>query len=315
MKILVTGGSGFIGRALIVRLNESGHEVVATSRDPQTSLPGATLRHIAELGPETDWSKVLEDIEAVVHLAARVHVMDERADDPLSENRRINAAGTARLAAQAAAAGVRHFIFLSTIKVHGEASGVEPFRADDTPRPQDPYAMAKLEAEQALLEIATGCTMQASIIRPPLVYGPGVRGNFLAMLRLCAKGWPLPLASINNRRSLVYSGNLVDLVVHLLDRRQPSRGIYLVSDGQDVSTPELFARTSRALGARTWIFPVPQFLLTFAAALVGKAAVVSRLTESLVIDDGPTRNDLNWTPPFSMLQGLKQTADWFLSQR
>jgi nucleoside-diphosphate-sugar epimerase len=315
MKVLVTGGSGFIGRALIARLGQAGHEVVATSRDRQLELPGARVCHIAELGPETDWSKALEGIEAIIHLAARVHVMDERAADPAFENSRINSQGTARLAAQAAEAGVRHFIYFSTIKVHGEASGPEPFHAADTANPQDPYAKTKLEAEQALLEIAGNCAMRASIIRPPLVYGPGVGGNFLSMLRLSAKGWPLPLASIDNRRSLIYVGNLVDLVSHLLDHRGPISGIWLARDGEDVSTPELFRRTSAALGLKAHILPFPKFLLAFAGALVGKAAVVSRLTQSLVIDDSPTRNDLDWTPPFSMLQGLKETADWFLSQR
>jgi len=314
MKVLVTGGSGFVGRALIPRLIQAGHDVLVTSRDKNTILPGATLRHVGELGPETDWVAALKGVEAVIHLAARVHIMNETAADPLTENRAINTAGTANLAAQAAKAGVKRFIFLSTIKVNGETTTVEPFHADDSPRPQNAYAIAKQEAEQALLEIAANSAMCAAIIRPPLVYGPNVRGNFLSLLRLCAKGWPLPLGSIDNRRSLIYVGNLVDLIAVILERQNAPGSIYLARDGEDVSTPELLRRTAQALGVKARILPLPSFLLRLAGAGIGKSAAVSRLTESLVVDDDPTRNDLDWTPPFSMLQGLKETADWFKSQ-
>ncbi|NQU56693.1 MAG: SDR family oxidoreductase [Rhodospirillales bacterium] len=314
MRVLVTGGGGFIGRALIPCLIKAGHSVIASSRDLGTVLPGASVRQVGELGPETDWSEALDGIDAVVHLAARVHVMDEFAADPVTENNRINAEGTARLANQAAQAGIKHFIFLSTIKVHGEASETEPFRAKDTPNPQDPYAIAKLEAEQALLEIAAKAAMRADIIRPPLVYGPGVRGNFLSLLRLCAKGWPLPFGSIHNSRSLIYVGNLAALICHMLDHPATPGGISLCRDGEDVSTPELFRRVSRALGVGPRILPFPQFLLRLSGGIVGKSSTISRLTESLIIDDHSTRNDLDWTPPFSMIQGLKETADWFKSQ-
>lgn len=314
MKVLVTGGGGFIGRALIPRLVRAGHGVVATSRDPDTVLPGATVRRVGELGADTDWSAALDGVNAVVHLAARVHVMNESATVSTAENRAVNREGAARLATQAAAAGVGRFIFLSTIKVNGEATTDKPFRADGAASPQGPYAVAKMEAERALLEIAEKGAMRLDIIRPPLVYGPGVRGNFLSLLGLCARGWPLPVASINNRRSLIYVGNLADLTGHILDRPKPPGGLYLARDGEDVSTPELCRRVSRALGARAHILPFPPFLLRLAGAAVGKSAAVSRLTQSLVVDDGPTRNDLDWTPPFNMLQGLKETADWFNGQ-
>ncbi|MBC8269444.1 MAG: SDR family oxidoreductase [Rhodospirillaceae bacterium] len=315
MKVLVTGGSGFIGRALIPQLNMAGHDVIVSSRDEGMVLPGAVIRLVGELGPETDWSAALEDIEAVIHLAARVHVMNETATDPVAENRRINTEGTVRLARQAAVSGVKHFIFLSTIKVNGEATGDMPFHAADRPAPQDPYAIAKLEAEQALLGITDKSAMRADIIRPPLVYGPGVRGNFASLLGLCAKGLPLPLSSIDNRRSLIYVGNLVSLVGHILDHPKADGGIYLVRDGEDVSTPELIKRVSAALGITPRIFPFPQFLLAIAGALGGKSAAVSRLIESLVADDSLTRSDLDWTPPFSMVQGLQETADWFKNKR
>ncbi len=315
MKVLVTGGSGFIGRALIAHLNEAGHEIVTTSRDPDVILPGATLRQTGELGPQTDWREALRDIEAVVHLAARVHVMKEHAADPLGENRRINTEGTRKLAMDAAEAGVRHIIFLSTIKVNGEATQAEPFRANNTPAPEAPYAVAKLEAEQALLDVAGKTGMRVNIIRPPLVYGPGVRGNFLSLLNLCNKGWPLPVGGIDNRRSLIYVGNLVDLIGHFLESSKALSYIYLCRDGEDVSTPQLFRATSKSMGKTPLILPTPAFLLSLAGKLFGKSAAISRLIESLAVDDGPTRDDLGWTPPFSMLQGLQKTADWFNNRR
>ena len=311
MKILVTGASGFIGRALIPHLIQSGHEIVATSRDANAEIAGATVHAIAELGPDTDWREALRGIEAVIHLAARVHVMSDNARDPMAENRRINTKGTTKLAKDAASAGVRQFIFMSTIKVNGETNDIEPFRAYDIPAPKDPYAIAKLEAEEALLKEARYSDMRAAIIRPPLVYGPGVKGNFISLLNLCGKGWPLPVGCIDNRRSLVYVGNLVDMVHRLIDKPPATTGIYLCRDPQDVSTPELFRKVSTALGIKPLIIPFPLSLLRLGAALSGKSATISRLTESLFVDDGPTRADLDWTPPFSMLQGLKETATWF----
>jgi nucleoside-diphosphate-sugar epimerase len=314
MRVLVTGGSGFIGRALVPQLTNAGHAVIVTSRDTRLVLPDAKVKSVDELGPETDWRDALNGAEAVIHLAARVHVMSEAGNDPVAENRRINREGTARLAAQAAESGVKRFIFLSTIKVNGEVTGKVPFHADDAPVPQGPYAIAKREAETALLEIAERSAMRADIIRPPLVYGPGVRGNFASLLALSVKGLPLPLASIDNRRSLIYVGNLTALIGRILDHPKPEGGIYLARDGEDVSTPELFKRVCAALGVAPRIFPFPQFLLALGGALSGNSAAVSRLTQSLVVDDNPTRSDLDWTPPFSMVQGLQETADWFKSQ-
>jgi nucleoside-diphosphate-sugar epimerase len=314
MKILVTGASGFIGRALIPRLIQSGHEIVATSRDANAKIAGATVHAIAELGPDTDWRDALRGIEAVIHLAARVHVMSDNARDPMAENRRINTEGTGKLAKDAAMAGVRHFIFMSTIKVNGETNNIEPFRAYDIPAPKAPYAIAKLEAEEALLKTVHDSDMRATIIRPPLVYGPGVKGNFISLLNICGKGWPLPVGCIDNRRSLVYVGNLVDMVHSLIENPPPTTGIYLCRDPQDVSTPELFRKISRALGVKPLIISFPLFLLRLAAALSGQTAAISRLCETLYVDDGPTRADLDWTPPFSMLQGLKETAAWFDNQ-
>ena len=313
MRVLVTGGGGFIGRALTPLLIKAGHGVIVTSRNANTTVPGATVRQVGELGPDTRWDEALEGVDAVVHLAARVHIMNERAADPLEENRRVNTQGTANLATSAARAGVKRLVFLSTIKVNGEATGDEPFHATDTPAPQDAYAVAKLEAEQTLMETAAKEGPSIAIIRPPLVYGPGVRGNFLALLNIADKNWPLPLGGINNRRSLIYVGNLIDLIVRLLEKTNAS-GVYLCRDGEDVSTPELFREVGNTLGKKARLWTVPAFLLRLAGGLTGKSTAISRLTDSLGVDDSPTRRDLDWTPPFSMLQGLKETAIWYKNQ-
>ena len=314
MKILVTGASGFISHALVPRLIQSGHEVVATSRNIKTKFPGATVLPIAELGANTDWQEALSKVEVVIHLAARVHVMSDNAPDPMAENRRINTEGTGKLAKDAAVAGVRHFIFMSTIKVNGETSDLGPFRAYDIPAPKDPYAIAKLEAEEILLSTVRHSNMRATIVRPPLVYGPGVKGNFISLLNICSKGWPLPVGYIVNRRSIIYVENLVDMVHRLIEAPPSTTGVYLCRDPQDVSTPDLFRKISTALGVKPLIIPFPLSLLRLSASLSGKKATVSRLVESLYVDDGPTREDLNWTPPFSMLKGLKETAAWFKNQ-
>lgn len=312
MKVLVTGATGFIGQNLVPMLLEAGHQVFATSRDPKAEVPGATLRPVGELGPDTDWSAALSDIEAVVHLAARVHIMDDTAADPLAENRRINTGGTAKLAADAAAAGVKRFVFLSTIKVNGEATApLKAFRANDAPDPQDPYAIAKLEAEQALRHIAANSAMEMVVLRPPLVYGPGVGANFLKLMRLCAKGRPLPFGAVINARSLVYVDNLASAIVAAMTHPAASGKTYLVSDGQAISTPDLIRAISGALGVTPHLSNVPAWLLRLLGALTGKSAAISRLTESLVVDDTPVRDDLGWTPPFNMVQGLEQTAAWF----
>ena len=311
MKILVTGASGFIGRALVPRLIKTGHEVVTSSRSARFHPTEATLFPITDIGPDTDWRKALVGVETVIHLAARVHVMKDKSKDPLADNKLINTEGTRKLANDAANAGVQHFIFMSTVKVNGERNDFRPFCADDLPAPKESYATSKLEAEKALIQTVQFSNMRATIIRSPLVYGPGVKGNFISLLKLCKQGWPLPFGSINNRRSMIYLGNLVDLIYRLIMKPPTSTKIYMCRDSQDVSTPELFRKTSVALGVKPLIISFPLSLLSFLGALIGKTAVISRLTESLYVDDSPTRMDLDWTPPFSMLKGLKETATWF----
>ncbi len=317
MKVLVTGAGGFIGRALVPVLRAAGHDVVATSRDAATVIPGVTVKAGFELGPDTDWAPALGGARAVIHLAARVHVMDDRAADPLAENRRINRDGTAKLARDAAAAGVGRLVFLSTVKVMGEQTPAAAFSETDTPRPGDPYAIAKHEAEQALRQIADETGMEIVIIRPPLVYGPGVGGNFAALLALCANGWPLPLGSVNNRRSLIYVGNLVDALCAVLQNPAAAGKTYLACDGDGISTAALIGEISAALdragapGRRPVLWPLPPALLRLLAALAGKSALAARLLGDLRLDDSALRRDLGWTPPFSMVQGLKETAAAF----
>jgi len=321
VKVLISGASGFVGRALTPVLITAGHTVVATSRHSGADLPGVVMKKVAGLGPDTDWRAALEGIEAVVHLAARVHIMNDTATDPLLENRRINTQGTIKLAEDAALAGVKRFVFLSTVKVMGEATTGAPFCQSDTPSPQDAYAIAKLEAEQALADISTRTGMQVVIIRPPLVYGPGVGGNFATLLKVCARGWPLPLGAVNNRRSLIYVGNLAHAIAECVENPAATGKTYLVRDGEDISTAELITRISAALdhaglpGRRPQLWPLPPVLLRLAAGLVGKSGAASRLLGDLGVDDGAIRKDLDWTPPFSMVQGLNETANFFAAAK
>ena len=312
-SVLVTGAAGFVGRALCPALGAAGHQISVTVRRPETTvaLGQVQTRPARDVGPETDWRDSLAGIEAVVHLAARAHV-NKTSPDETDLHRRINAKGAVRLAEQAAAAGVRRLIFLSTVKVNGEASGEVPFRESDPPAPADAYGRSKWEAEQGLAEVAARTGILVVVLRPPLVYGPHVKGNFLTLLEVCRKAPPLPLASVANRRSLIYLGNLVDAILSCLTHPQP-RGTYVVRDGEDVSTPELIRRVATALGRPARLFPMPAPMVRLAGRLTGNSDAVSRLVDTLVVDDGRIRRDLGWAPPFTMREGLAHTAAWFAS--
>jgi UDP-4-keto-D-QuiNAc 4-reductase len=316
VKILVTGATGFVGRRVVQRLREEGHTLRAATRSAVTDLPpGVDVVGVGSISADTDWQPALDDIDCIVHAAARVHVMRETAPDPLAEFRRVNRDGTTRLAAQAAEAGVRRFVFVSSIKVNGERSEPgRPIDADDPPAPVDPYGISKLEAEESLLEIAGATGMEVSIVRPVLVYGPAVRGNFLAMLRWLDRGVPLPLASIDNRRSLVALDNLVDLIRVLLDHPAAANQRFMVSDGEDLSTPELLRRTAAALGRSARLIPVPPPMLRWTARLAGRGAVASRLCDSLQVDIGTNARLLGWTPPVGVDTALAETARDYLSR-
>lgn len=311
--ILVTGATGFVGGAVIRRLlaDDPAPRVVAAVRRSGLSWPGDVKAvQVGDLSPSTDWSAALSGITVVIHCAARVHVMQDTAADPLEEFRRVNVQGTLRLAGQAAAAGVRRFIFVSSIKANGEATqSGRPFTADDVPAPLDPYGVSKMEAEQALRELSAQTGMEVVIVRPPLVYGPGVKANFAAMMRWLRRGVPLPLGRIENARSMVARDNLADLLVTCVTHPAAAGQTFLVSDGEDVSTTELLRRMSKAMGRSARLLPVPGSWLELGAAMLGKRAVAQRLCGSLQVDIEKTRRLLGWRPPLTLDQGLKQAAE------
>ena len=307
MKVLVTGASGFVGGPVCRSLLTAGHEVVAAVRRDDCFLPlEVEARRVDPLGPDTDWRAALRGCDAVVHLAARAHVMRDRVRDPLTLFRRVNRDGAVRLAEQAVAAGIGRLLFVSSIKVNGEVTlPGQPFRGDDAPVPVDAYGVSKAEAEAALADIATRTGLSLAVVRPPLVHGPGAKGNLAALMRVLEYGLPLPLGAIDNRRSLVGVDNLADALAFLL--ASPAQGRFLVRDGEDVSTPELIRRLACGLGRRARLLPVPVALLRLAGGMLGKAGAVSRLTGSLQVDDTPLRA-LGWLPPVTLDDGLAAMA-------
>ncbi|MFC3678310.1 UDP-glucose 4-epimerase family protein [Ferrovibrio xuzhouensis] len=307
MKVLVTGASGFVGRELCACLERSGHTVIRAMRRPGPAI-GVVIGNI---DGGTSWAAALSDApDAVLHLAARVHVMGAEGTDAARLYRQVNSEGTTNLARQSAAAGVKRFVFLSTIKVLGEG-GNRPYKADDPAAPCGPYAVSKWQAEQGLLEIAGRTGMEAVILRPPLVYGPGVGANFLRLMQAVDAGWPLPFAAIRNRRSLIHVGNLVDAIVACLTQAKAAGKTFMVSDDEDVSTPELVRRIASSLGRRPRLFPVPPAGFRLCGQLLGKGAAIERLLGSLTADCAPIRTELGWAPPHTMQDGLAIAAEWY----
>lgn len=312
--LLVTGATGFIGRRLCSLLAEKGYSVRAAVRKPPPSdiLQGIEKVIIEDIGPDTRWCEALKDVDCVIHLAARVHVMNDDSDDPLTEFRTTNVNATITLANQAAEAGVKRFIYLSSIKVNGEeTTGTRVFSADDTPAPVDPYAISKYEAELALQSVSAATGMDVVIIRPPLVYGPGVKANFMKMMKWLARGLPLPLGAIHNSRSLVALDNLVDFILICIEHPSASGQVFLVSDGDDMSTTVLLKRLSIALGVSSRLMPVPVFLIRLAARIIGKKDIARRLCGSLRLDISKNREMLGWSPPCSVDKELEHTAKDF----
>ena len=311
MKILVTGAAGFVGTALHTRLREQGSFVQALSR---RAAPGCMP--IGTIDGATDWSLALNEVDAIVHLAARVHVTRDTARDPLSAFRSVNVEGTRKLARQAAYLGVRRFVFLSSIKVNGEATNPgQAYRPEDVPAPPDEYALSKLEAERALWEVAKDSGLEVVIIRPPLVYGPGVKANFETMMRWLTRGVPLPLGAIENRRTLVGLDNLVDLIVTCIAHPAAADQLFMAGDGEDLSTPGLLRRLAVALHVRARLLPVPVSLLELSALLAGRRSMARRLCGNLQVDISKTEDVLGWTPPVPVDEGLRRAAGHFLTQR
>jgi UDP-glucose 4-epimerase len=317
VRVLVTGASGFVGSAVLKRLVSDGHEAMASvRRAPEEPVAGVSYVAGADLVSGTGWEAAVRGADAVIHAAARVHVMEERAADPLAEFRRANVDGTLRLAEAAAAAGVRRFVFLSSIKVNGETTQAgRPFRADDPPQPLDPYGVSKLEAEEALFALSQRTGMGVAVVRPPLVYGPGVKANFRAMMGLLQRRLPLPLGAARAKRSLVALENLVDLLMRCLDHPEAAGRVFLVSDGEDLSVAEMLKRLGAALGRRPLLLPVPPAAIALAARLAGRGAVAQRLLMPLQVDIEPTRRLLGWSPPVPVDEAFARTARHFLEAR
>ena len=309
---LVTGATGFVGYALVQRLTvnrDSGGVVVAVSRIDRSWPERVRPIQVSNLQPATQWGAVLQRVNTVVHLAARVHVMQDTATDPLAAFRTVNVDGTLNLARQAAASGVKRFVFISSVKVNGEST--EPghaFSEADAPNPQDAYGQSKHEAEQGLRQIASDTGIEVVIIRPPLVYGPGVKANFASLMRAVQRGWPLPLGAVHNQRSFVALDNLVDFIVNCITHPQAANQNFLVSDGEDLSTPDLIRRMARAMNRPARLFPVPVWALQAGASLFGKGDVVQRLRGNLQVDISKARSLLGWVPPVSVEEGLRRAV-------
>lgn len=317
-KVLVTGSTGFIGRTLCAELRRRDYMVLAALHcQPQEGLQRGLTDETVVVGnidAATDWSRALEGVDSIVHLAARVHIMRERVTDPLAAYRAINAFGTSHLARSAAAAGVRRLVFVSSIKVNGETTTDKPFTAYDQPGPMDAYAASKWEAETVLQQISRETGLEVVIVRPPLVYGPGVKGNYLRLLRMVKCGIPMPFGSCNNKRSFVYLDNMVDLLVLCLTHAQASSHTFLVSDDEDLSTAELVTRLARTMETKPRLISMPPEWLEAAAKLVGKPGIYERLCGSLQLDIHHTRQILQWSPPVLADEGIARTARWFLDR-
>ncbi len=326
MKILLTGATGFIGRALVDELLEKGHEVNAIIREISGDLPTQVnqfiLHDLDVLLHENSGeslevvSRALQGVEVVIHTVARVHILKELSTNPLSDNRRINRDVTLALARKAAQSGIKRFVFLSSIKANGESTQIgKPFTSEDDFVPVDHYGLSKYEAEQGLLALAKETNMEVVIIRPPLVYGPGVKANFATMLRWVRKGIPLPLGATHNKRSLVALDNLVDFIICCIDHPRAANEVFLISDDEDVSTTELLQKAAKAFGRKIYLIPIPVWLMRFVAKLLGKSDVANRLFDSLQIDSSKARDLLRWKPVITMDEQLQKTADTYLNEK
>jgi nucleoside-diphosphate-sugar epimerase len=311
MTILVTGAGGFVGRALCRRLLADGHAVAGTAGRDRPLPDGVERRPIASIGPTTAWTDALAGIDTVVHLAARVHVLKDRAADPAAEFRAVNRDGTLHLAQAAARLGVRRFVFMSSIRALGHPIATELLDEATIPAPADPFGISKWEAEQDLAQLAAEGTLHTTILRPPLVYGPGVTANFRTLLQAVARGWPLPFGAIERPQSLIFVDNLADAVASILAEAGGACETFHVSDGEDVSIAELIRRLAADLGRPARLLPLPPALLLALGFCLGKRRAVERLLFPVRVDGSAFRRRFGWTPPYSLAQGLAATAAWF----
>lgn len=313
MNILVTGAGGFIGRPLCGHLLDHGHSVRAAVRRPGMCPEGVDVVLVGGIHGDTDWGGSLDGVNAVVHLAARVHRLNDDVRDPEAAYKTVNTDGALRLAEAAVAAGCRRFVFFSTVKVLGEAGDFDG--SGDAKASQDPYGRSKFAAEEGLRKISASTGMGVVCIRPPLVYGPGVKANFLRLMRWVQRGVPLPLGAVSNRRSLVYVRNLADAVICVLEAGRLPGFAYSVTDGEDVSTAALIRRIASAMGKPSRLIACPAGLLRWVGTLSGKGAEVRRLTESLTVSDAAFQKDFNWRRPYTMQEGIQETVNWFMNRR
>lgn len=313
MKIFITGATGFVGKTLVKELVSEGHSLIATVRAFTTELPPEVEQKqvdLSGLDVENTIIDTLKNVELVIHTAARVHIMQDKAADPLTEFRQMNVDTTAELARQSAKAGVKRFIFLSSIKVNGESTDQrDAFRESDEPAPEDAYGQSKLEAELALLELAQSTSMEIVIIRPPLIYGPGVKANFGCMIKIIIKGLPLPFGAVSNQRSMLAIDNLVDFITLCATHPAAANQIFLLADGDDVSTTELFKKIAKAYKQPARLIPIPVPWMTFFAKLAGKHNITARLFGNLQIDIDKARQLLGWKPVTTMDQQLNKMAE------
>lgn len=310
-KVLLTGASGFLGKAIIQCFKYSRKNKLSLVYRKNVCSTESQSFSVGDFNNSTDFSVALSGQDVVIHAAARVHIMNESSCDSISKFRLVNVISTLKLARQAVEAGVKRFIFISSIKVNGETtSGSQSFSPLDTANPQDPYAISKYEAEKALIEISNNSNMEVVIIRPTLIYGPGVKGNFEKFIKIIKFGIPLPLGSVNNKRSLIALDNLVDLIITCVDHPNAANKILLVSDSEDVSTLDLAREISKAFGVRIYTFPLSVGLIKFLARIIGKGTVVDRLFCNLMVDSSKTLELLNWKPIISMKDQLKKIAEY-----
>ena len=309
MRILLTGASGFVGRILLQQLTlNAENEIRAAMRSKIFDLQAATdIVVVGDIDADTKWQTALAGVDVVIHCAARVHIMNDQSVDPLMDFRKTNVEGSLNLARQAAAVGVQRFVYVSSVKVNGEQTPVgRPFTEEVVPAPADPYGRSKMEAEHGLLALARDTGLEVIVIRPPLVYGPGVKANFLRLIKAVQKGLPLPMGLVRNKRSLVAIDNLVDLIVTCIDHPAAAGQTFLVSDGEDLSTPELVRKLARAMGKKARLLPVPPVLLRIGGRMIGKGGEVERLIGSLQVDISHTCETLGWHPPVSVDEGIRR---------
>lgn len=307
--VAVTGASGFIGTALCQYLSDRGFNVRTIVRHAES---GSQAIAVGDVGPNTDWSVALDGVECVVHCAGRAHVLKDTSENPLQEFRRVNRDGTLQLARSAAKAGVKRLVFLSSVGVIGAAqNNAEVFDIDTEPRPEWDYAVSKWEAEQALNSLAQKAGLEVVNVRPPMVYGPDVPANFLRLIKIVDLGLPLPLGAINNRRSMIALANLLSFIEECILNEKAANKTFFVSDGKDLSTPEIIRLIAKTLGKRTLLVPIPVFFLRFIGKLVGRSEDVDRLSGNLQIDTSHTRSTLGWTPPVSVEHGISETVKWY----